>query len=73
MRSRPPQGNQTLVVNIGSLRDAIGETGTAAESVLSASGDLASTAGLLSHELETFFQNLRSGPTGGTAKQRAAA
>jgi methyl-accepting chemotaxis protein len=67
------QGNQTLVVNIGSLRDAIGETGTAAESVLSASGDLASTAGLLSHELETFFQNLRSGPTGGTAKQRAAA
>jgi methyl-accepting chemotaxis protein len=66
-------GNETLVVNIGSLRDAIGETSTAAESVLSASGDLASTAELLSRELETFFQNLRSGPAGGAAEQRTAA
>ncbi len=63
------QGNETLVVNIGSLRDAIGETSTAAEQVLSASGDLASTAELLSRELETFFRNLRSGP----AEQRTAA
>jgi methyl-accepting chemotaxis protein len=63
------EGNETLVVNIGSLRDAIGETSTAAEQVLSASGDLASTAELMSRELETFFQNLRSGP----AEQRTAA
>jgi methyl-accepting chemotaxis protein len=57
------QGNQTLVANIGSLHDAIGETGTAAESVLAASGDLASTADALSHEVEKFFHSLRSGGT----------
>jgi methyl-accepting chemotaxis protein len=55
------QGNQTLVANIGSLHDAIGETGTAAESVLAASVDLASTADVLSREVEKFFHNLRSG------------
>jgi methyl-accepting chemotaxis protein len=58
------QGNQTLVSNIGSLRDAIGETSTAAASVLSASGDLSTTAQTLAHEVEKFFQNLRSGPQG---------
>jgi len=67
------EDNETLVGNIGSLRDAIGETSTVAASVLSASGDLASTAELLVHELEKFFQNLRSGPAGGTAARREAA
>jgi methyl-accepting chemotaxis protein len=67
------QGNERLVVNIGSLREAIGETGTASESVLQASGDLASTADLLSRELETFFQNLRAGSAGDSSEQRAAA
>src|SRR6185312_6761825 len=38
------QGNETLVANIGSLSDAIGETNKAATSVLSASTDLTSTA-----------------------------
>ncbi len=52
------QGNQTLVANISSLRDAIGETSTAAASVLSASGGLATTAQTLSAEVEKFFQNL---------------
>ncbi len=56
------QGNQTLVVNIGSLRDAIGETSSAAVSVLTASGDLDATAESLAREVEKFFQNLRSGP-----------
>jgi len=56
------QGNQTLVANIGSLRDAISETSTAAASVLSASGGLASTAETLSREVEKFFRNLQSGP-----------
>jgi methyl-accepting chemotaxis protein len=65
------QGNETLAVNIGSLRDAIGETSTAAESVLSTSGSLASTAELLSRELEAFFQNLRSDPAGGAARTAA--
>jgi methyl-accepting chemotaxis protein len=55
------QGNHTLVSNIASLRDAIGETSTAAASVLSASGGLASTAEMLSAEVEKFFQNLRAG------------
>jgi methyl-accepting chemotaxis protein len=55
-------GNQTLVANIGSLRDAIDETSTAAASVLSASGDLSTTAQTLAHEVEKFFQNLRRGP-----------
>jgi methyl-accepting chemotaxis protein len=54
------QGNETLVVNIGSLRDAIGETSAAASSVLAASGDLIGTADMLSREVEKFFQNLRS-------------
>jgi methyl-accepting chemotaxis protein len=63
------QGNQTLVANIGSLRDAIGETGTAAEQVLAASGDLASTADMLSREVEKFFHNLRSG---GAERQKVA-
>jgi methyl-accepting chemotaxis protein len=55
------QGNATLVENIGSLRDAIGETNTAASSVLSASSDLTSTAETLSREVEKFFHNLRAG------------
>ena len=56
------QGNETLVANIASLRDAIGETNTAAASVLSASAELTSTAETLSREVEKFFANLRSGP-----------
>jgi len=55
-------GNQTLVANITSLRDAIGETNAAAASVLSASADLTSTAETLSREVDKFFRNLRSGP-----------
>jgi len=65
------QGNQTLVMNIGSLRDAIGETSTAASSVLSASGDLNSTAQTLAHEVEKFFQNLRSGPSSDARLRKA--
>jgi len=57
------QGNQTLVANISSLRDAIGETSTAAASVLSASGGLATTAQTLSSEVERFFESLRAGAT----------
>jgi methyl-accepting chemotaxis protein len=67
------QGNETLVLNIGSLRDAIGETSATADSVLSTSGSLAATAELLSRELEAFFQNLRSGPAGDAAGRRMAA
>jgi methyl-accepting chemotaxis protein len=55
------QGNETLVANITSLRDAIGETDTAAASVLTAASSLTATADTLSREVETFFQNLRSG------------
>ncbi|WP_409189524.1 methyl-accepting chemotaxis protein [Bradyrhizobium sp. RDM4] len=55
------QGNETLVANITSLRDAIGETDTAASSVLTAASSLTATAERLSREVETFFQNLRSG------------
>ncbi|KJC41370.1 methyl-accepting chemotaxis protein [Bradyrhizobium sp. LTSP857] len=55
------QGNETLVANITSLRDAIGETDTAASSVLMAASSLTATAETLSREVETFFQNLRSG------------
>jgi len=55
------QGNTTLVENIASLRDAIGETNTAASSVLSASSDLTSTAETLAREVEKFFHNLRAG------------
>ena len=54
------EGNATLVENIASLRDAIGETNTAAASVLSASTDLTSTAETLSREVDKFFQNLRA-------------
>jgi len=54
------QGNQTLVANIASLRDAIGETDSAAASVLTASSELTSTAETLSREVERFFRNLRS-------------
>jgi methyl-accepting chemotaxis protein len=53
-------GNESLVTNIGSLRDAIGETSSAATSVLDASGDLTKIADTLSREVENFFQNLRS-------------
>jgi methyl-accepting chemotaxis protein len=53
------QGNETLVVNIGSLGEAIGETAKAATSVLSASTDLTSTAEILSREVDKFFHNLR--------------
>jgi methyl-accepting chemotaxis protein len=55
------EGNETLVANITSLRDAIGETDTAAASVLSAASSLTVTAETLSREMEKFFQNLRSG------------
>ena len=56
------QGNETLVINIGSLSDAIGETNKAATSVLSASSDLTSTAEILSREVDKFFRNLRADP-----------
>ncbi|MBR1091452.1 HAMP domain-containing protein [Bradyrhizobium manausense] len=62
------QGNETLVANITSLRDAIGETDTAASSVLTAASSLTATADTLSREVEKFFQNLRSG----AAENRAA-
>ena len=55
------QGNETLVSNIVSLRDAIGETNTAAGSVLSASDELNAMAETLSREVEKFFHSLRSG------------
>ena len=56
------QGNATLVQNIGSLRNAIGQTSTVAASVLTASDQLTPTAETLSREVETFFDNLRAGP-----------
>jgi len=56
------QGNATLVHNIGSLRDAIGQTSTVAASVLTASDELNATAETLSREVESFFHNLRAGP-----------
>ncbi len=56
------QGNGTLVVNIGSLSEAIGTTNTAAASVLTASSDLTATAETLSREVEKFFGNLRADP-----------
>ena len=59
------QGNETLVANITSLRDAIGETDTAASSVLTAASSLTATADTLSREVEKFFQNLRSGSADG--------
>ena len=66
------QGNETLVGNIGSLSSAIGETTTAANAVLSASGDLTSTAETLSQEVEKFFRSLRA-DTQATEKDLAAA
>ncbi|MEN3351196.1 MAG: methyl-accepting chemotaxis protein, partial [Bradyrhizobium sp.] len=54
------QGNETLVDNIGSLRDDIGQTSHAAESVLTASSELTATAETLSREVEQFFLNLRA-------------
>ena len=62
------QGNETLVTNIDSLREAIGETNTAAASVLASSDDLATTAETLSREVEKFFQNLRADPHQGVQK-----
>jgi methyl-accepting chemotaxis protein len=56
------QGNETLVANIGSLSDAIGETSKTATSVLSASTELTSTAEILSREVDKFFSNLRADP-----------
>jgi methyl-accepting chemotaxis protein len=58
------EGNSTLVVNIGSLNDAIVDTNKAASSVLSASSDLTSTAELLSREVDKFFRNLRAASEG---------
>lgn len=54
------QGNETLVTNVGSLRDDMDQTSKAAESVLAASNDLTATAETLSREVEQFFRNLRS-------------
>jgi methyl-accepting chemotaxis protein len=56
------QGNETLVANIGSLSDAIGETNKTATSVLAASSALTSTAETLSREVDKFFSNLRADP-----------
>jgi methyl-accepting chemotaxis protein len=67
------QGNETLVGNIGSLSDAIGETTKAASSVLSASTDLTSTAEILSREVEQFFRDLRADPRGETVPRSVAA
>jgi methyl-accepting chemotaxis protein len=67
------QGNETLVGNIGSLSDAIGETTKAASSVLSASTDLTSTAEILSREVEKFFRNLRADPHGEDVPRPVAA
>ena len=62
------QGNETLVANIGSLSDAMGQTSTAAESVLSASNELTATAETLSREVEQFFRNLRADPIQGARR-----
>lgn len=64
------QGNETLVLNIGSLNDAIGETNKAATTVLTASSDLTSTAELLSREVDKFFHNLRADALGRDDAQR---
>ncbi len=66
-------GNSTLVANIGSLSDAIGDTNKAATSVLSASSDLTSTAELLSREVDKFFRNLRVGGEGDGAVRTGTA
>ncbi|PJG57036.1 methyl-accepting chemotaxis protein [Bradyrhizobium forestalis] len=65
------QGNETLVANITSLRDAIGETDTAAASVLTAASSLTGTAQTLSREVEKFFQNLRAGSADGRIARAA--
>jgi methyl-accepting chemotaxis protein len=62
------QGNETLVVNIGSLSEAMGKTSTAAESVLSASSELTAMAETLSREVDAFFRNLRADPNEGIRK-----
>jgi methyl-accepting chemotaxis protein len=68
------QGNETLVANIGSLSDAIGETNKTAASVLSASSELTSTAEILSREVDKFFRNLRADPLeGGDARRTGTA
>jgi methyl-accepting chemotaxis protein len=54
------QGNETLLSNIGSLLYAIGESDSAAASVLAMAGELTATADTLSREVEKFFHNLRS-------------
>jgi methyl-accepting chemotaxis protein len=56
------QGNETLVVNIGSLSDAIVKTNRAATAVHSASSDLTSTAETLKREVDKFFDNLHADP-----------
>ena len=66
------RGNVTLVSNIGSLSEAIGETNKTAASVLSASSELTSTAEILSREVDKFFCNLRADPLerhGGDARR----
>jgi methyl-accepting chemotaxis protein len=68
------QGNETLVANIGSLSNAIGETNKTAASVLSASSELTSTAEILSREVDKFFRNLRADPLeGGDARRTGTA
>jgi methyl-accepting chemotaxis protein len=66
-------GNSTLVVNIGSLSEAIGDTNKAATSVLSASTDLTSTAELLSREVDKFFRDLRASSDGDAAVRTGTA
>lgn len=65
------EGNETLVANITSLRDAIGKTDTAAASVLTAASSLTETADTLSREMEKFFQNLRAGSADGRIAKTA--
>jgi len=62
------EGNSTLVVNIGSLNNPIGDTNNAASSVLSASNDLTSTAELLSREVDKFFRSLRASSNSAPAR-----
>ncbi|HEY2840072.1 MAG TPA: HAMP domain-containing methyl-accepting chemotaxis protein [Pirellulales bacterium] len=66
------QGNETLVANIGSLGEAIGETNKAATSVLSASSELTSTAETLSREVDKFFRNLRADALDGADARRTS-
>jgi methyl-accepting chemotaxis protein len=66
------QGNETLVANIGSLTQAIGETNKAATSVLTASSDLTATAETLSREVDKFFHNLQVDPLDGQKARRTA-